>query len=227
MANEIEQVHNAAITNEKLKKQMEKITGELQTLSRVSLRICAIVARIQDEELYADDYTDFEDFGIKALNVKKSTLYNMAKAGREWTDGKGHSILWNGIEKIDYSLSQIYEIMRLKVRKGSGETPQMVAMELDSKGVILPSMKTSDIKAAVKAWNDSLNPKKVEEENAEGEGVETVATVIEDGQYQVQFTLKWLQLGNSYKLDVNGEVVEVAQDKWSELMEVIGDFMKA
>jgi hypothetical protein len=117
--------------------------------------------------------------------------------------------------------------MRLKARKGSGETPQDVARELDAKGVILPSMKIADIKEAVKAWNDSLNPKKLEEENAEDGEVEAVATVIEDGQYKVQFTLKWLQLGNSYKLDVNGEVVEVSQDKWSELMDVIGDFMKA
>lgn len=228
MTNELEKVQNtSAITNAKLIKCMDSITKELQTISRVSLRICAIVSRIHTEELYADDYTDFEEFGTQVLNVKKATLYNMSKVGRDWTDGKGHSIFFDGTEP-DYSLSQIYAIMRVKVRKGSDETPMMVAQMLHDQGIISPNMKTSDIKEAIAAYNDSINPKKLEEKAEEQEGdTETLATEVLDGQYEVKLTMKWLQLGNSYKIDVNGDIIEVSADKWQEAIDVLADFLKA
>lgn len=221
--NEITKLNtNAQLSNKKLTTYVGQLNKAALSMQSQAYKVAFIVAKIAEEEVWQDDFETFEAFGESMMGVKKATLYNMVKLGRDWTDGKGHSVLYNG--EPDYSTSQMYQLMRVKVENGDSAVDLVKAW--NEEGIINPLMSVAQIKEVVQAHNAAFKKPKAEKEEAEGKEKAVVTEVSAEIQ-NVEHTLEWLHLGDKFTISLDGRAVEVHEKLWLDLLNEVNAIIKA
>lgn len=222
MEESITKVINAnEIQNKKLGSYIQQISKATLSLQSQAYKIAAIVAKIQEEQVWQDDFESFDDFGLQIMGVKKGTLYNMAKLGSKWTDGKGHSVLYTG--EPDYTTSQMYVLMRVKMPKGND--PVELVKKWNEDGIINPLMSCKELKEVVDAYNEQFKKPKELKEGSEIGDEKEVVTEVEANIEKVEHTLEWLHLGASFTIEFDGKAMKVDEKKWLDLLNAVTEII--
>lgn len=221
-SNAIERVTKFDLANKTLNKLVSQIERAALNVQTQAFKVAFIVAQIKRDELWKDDFESFEQFGQKMLGCNKSTLYNQVKLGENWVTREGHTIFYDG--NMDFTKSQLYQIMRIKAPKNCGYTVVEKATEFVNKGIITPYMTVEQIKDEVDNHNAQFaKPKKEVTENEDEKKpngkaeVTSVATVkhalefleSEDGVRMVSFEGETCRLTNDQYVEVLAWVAQI------------------
>ena len=119
-----------------------------------TFKIAALIARVEDNELYVNDgFVDVFDYVKQCFGLEKTSAYNLIKVGREFIaeveSGKTTKFetLLTHHDK-DYSISQVFKMLPLGIEK---------AKELTADGVIDETMSCRQIEKIVKENTDGTS----------------------------------------------------------------------
>ena len=164
------------ITNKELKKATDKIIKANKSMVKNLFVIASTMAEVEQRGLYADDFKNIAEYGMKVFGYKKSAVNNMVRVGLNYIDPEtGRSILIE--EGEDFNFSQLVRLLPLP---SVDDAVEMVENE-----EITPDMTVKEIEKAVKA---RLNNTPDEEGEGEGEGEgesKTEPEVIEPAEFAI------------------------------------------
>ena len=138
---------NVAINNPELKAVTTEIRKAGMNVIGNTYKIAALIARVESDELYAEDgFTDVFDYVKQCFGLEKTSAYNLIKVGREFIHEiesgkttKFETLLTHS--RRDFSISQVYKMLPLGIEK---------AKELTADGVIDVDMSCRQIEKIVK-----------------------------------------------------------------------------
>lgn len=138
---------NVTINNPDLKIVTTEIRKAGANVIGNTFKIAALIARVDDEELFVEDgFEDVFDYVKTCFGLEKTSAYNLIKVGREFIaeiesgkTTKFETLLTHGAR--DYSISQVFKMLPLGIEK---------AKELTADGVINETMSCRQIEKVVK-----------------------------------------------------------------------------
>ena len=138
---------NVTINNPELKTVTNEIRKAGANVIGNTFKIAALIARVDDEELFVEDgFADVFEYVKTCFGLEKTSAYNLIKVGREFISEiesgkttKFETLLTHGAR--DYSISQVFKMLPLGVEK---------AKELTADGVIDETMSCRQIEKIVK-----------------------------------------------------------------------------
>lgn len=172
---------NVTINNPELKTVTNEIRKAGANVIGNTFKIAALIARVDDEELYVEDgFADVFEYVKTCFGLEKTSAYNLIKVGREFIaeiesgkTTKFETLLTHGAR--DYSISQVFKMLPLGVEK---------AKELTADGVIDETMSCRQIEKIVKentegtaARGKTKNEPEPEDDNEPEEKDETTLVV--------------------------------------------------
>lgn len=167
MSNEI-MVTAAAntITNKTLAKHVQEIAGTMLSTEQNGRRVAYILASINEDKSYADDFNTCAHFAQDVLGLGKSQAAAVIKAG-SWfiKDGATYSTILKHDVK-DYTVTQLQALLPLKSAD--------IAVQWAEDGIINPFMSIKEIKELVKAYRDAEKKALGEGEDENSDKSETV-----------------------------------------------------
>lgn len=154
MKNELVTITGTEISfnNKQLNTATKNIYGYVFGMEKNKFKMAAEMFRILENNLFIDDFENFETYASKVFNLKKAMAYNYASIGKEWIERNdkgnptGESILPHDI--VDYQITKILALMKVGVAQ---------ATEWANDGTITPFMSVKEIKDIVKEWDDKKN----------------------------------------------------------------------
>lgn len=129
--------------NKELQKATAVIIKTTESVGKGLLKIASVMAEIETNRLYEDDFPTIYAYGEKVFGYKKSNVNNMVRVGRDYIDretGKSILALEDG---RDFTMHQLTALLPLK----STET----AEEMVKDGEIEPEMTVAEIRNIVKS----------------------------------------------------------------------------
>ena len=129
--------------NKDLQRATAVIIKTTESVGKGLLKIASVMAEIDTNRLYEDDFPTIYAYGEKVFGYKKSNVNNMVRVGRDYIDretGKSILALEDG---TDFTIHQLTALLPLK----STET----AEEMVKDGEIEPEMTVAEIRNAVKS----------------------------------------------------------------------------
>ena len=154
--------------NKELQRATAVIIKTTESVGKGLLKIASVMAEIDTNRLYEDDFPTIYAYGEKVFGYKKSNVNNMVRVGRDYIDretGKSILALEDG---RDFTMHQLTALLPLK----STET----AEEMVRDGEIEPEMTVAEIRNVVKSKiSETVEPEEAETvEPEEAESTETV-----------------------------------------------------
>lgn len=154
MKNELVTITGTQISfnNKQLNTATKNIYGYVFGMEKNKFKMAAEMSRILENNLFVDDFENFETYASKVFNLKKAMAYNYASIGKEWIERNekgnptGESILPH--DTVDYQITKILALMKVGVAQ---------ATEWANDGTITPFMSVKEIKDIVKEWDDKKN----------------------------------------------------------------------
>lgn len=146
-----------SFNNKQLNTATRNIYGYVFGMEKNKFKMAAEMSRILENNLFVDDFENFETYANKVFNLKKAMAYNYASIGKEWVarnekgNPTGESILLH--DTVDYQITKILALMKVGVEQ---------ATEWANDGTINPFMSVKEIKDIVKEWDDNKNAIDVE-----------------------------------------------------------------
>lgn len=193
------------ITNKKLAEHMATIMGTVLSTEQNGRRVAYVLAEINADKSYKDDFNTCAQFATSLLGIGKSQAAAIIKVG-SWfiKDGNNYETVLKHDMK-DYSVTQLQALLPLKDAD--------IAIRFADEGIINPFMSIKKIKEVVKAYNDEK--KRVLKEGKE-EATEEVSDKSETQTKAVTIDVQaTLQLGTAEgKYFINGCEVEEARYKY-------------
>lgn len=170
MKNELVTITGTEISfnNKQLNTATKNIYGYVFGMEKNKFKMAAEMSRILENNLFVDDFENFETYASKVFNLKKAMAYNYASIGKEWIERNdkgnptGESILPH--DTVDYQITKILALMKVGVAQ---------ATEWSNDGTINPFMSVKEIKDIVKEWDDKNNAIDVDATEAEEQEIET------------------------------------------------------
>ena len=148
--------------NKELQRATAVIIKTTESVGKGLLKIASVMAEIDTNRLYEDDFPTIYAYGEKVFGYKKSNVNNMVRVGRDYIDretGKSILALEDG---RDFTMHQLTALLPLK----STET----AEEMVKDGEIEPEMTVAEIRNAVKSKiAETAEPEYTESTEAEQE----------------------------------------------------------
>lgn len=138
---------NVTINDPKLKEVTTAIRKAGANVIGNTFKIAALIAKVENEELYAaDGFADVFDYVKQCFGLEKSSAYNLIKVGNEFITEveKGNIKTFETLlthKNRDYSISQVFKMLPLGIDK---------AKELTKDGVIDVDMSCRQIEKIVK-----------------------------------------------------------------------------
>lgn len=152
----IAKTQTTAFANKELTKATNMIIKATESVGKSLFKIAAVMAYVDEKELYAEDFKNVAEYGEKVFGYKKSVTYNMIRVGREYLDkSTGNSVLMLE-DGRDFSFTQLSKMLPLPSAD--------VAAELVDSEQITPEMTTKQIAEVVKAYNKKDEPETEETE---------------------------------------------------------------
>ena len=152
--------------NKELQRATAVIIKTTESVGKGLLKIASVMAEIDTNRLYEDDFPTIYAYGEKVFGYKKSNVNNMVRVGRDYIDretGKSILALEDG---RDFTMHQLTALLPLN----STET----AEEMVKDGEIEPEMTVAEIRNAVKSRiAEKAEPEEVESTEAEQEEAES------------------------------------------------------
>lgn len=136
---------NVTINNPQLKEVTTAIRKAGANVIGNTFKIAALIAKVDNEELYAEDgFSDTFDYVKKCFGLEKASAYSLIKIGKDFItadeNGKKYETLLTHGER-DFSISQVIKMLPLGLEK---------AQELTADGVIDVDMSCRAIEKIVK-----------------------------------------------------------------------------
>lgn len=178
--NELVTITGTEITfnNKQLNTATRNIYGYVFGMEKNKFKMAAEMSRILENNLFVDDFENFETYAGKVFNLKKAMAYNYAAIGKDWIarnekgNPTGESILPH--DTVDYQITKIIALMKVGVEQ---------ATEWANDGTITPFMSVKEIKDVVKEWETKQNAIDVDATETENE-LETETEQQEQGTEQ-------------------------------------------
>ena len=153
MKNELVTITGTEISfnNKQLNTATKNIYGYVFGMEKNKFKMAAEMSRILENNLFVDDFDNFETYASKVFNLKKAMAYNYASIGKEWIERNekgnptGESILPH--DTVDYQITKILVLMKVGVAQ---------ATEWANDGTITPFMSVKEIKDIVKEWEKEI-----------------------------------------------------------------------
>lgn len=153
-----------SFNNKQLNTATKNIYGYVFGMEKNKFKMAAEMSRILENNLFVDDFDNFETYAGKVFNLKKAMAYNYAAIGKEWVarnekgNPTGESILPH--DTVDYQITKILALMKVGVEQ---------ATEWANDGTITPFMSVKEIKDVVKDWETKQNAIDVDATETESE----------------------------------------------------------
>ena len=189
---------NVEINNPKLKEVTKAIRTAGANVIGNTFKIAALIAKVDNEELYADDgFNDVFDYVKQCFGLEKASAYNLIKVGKDFItseDGKKYETLLAHTDR-DFSISQVVKMLPLGLEK---------AKELTADGVIDVDMSCRAIEKIVKENTEGTAARG----KSKNEPVDTTAEEIDEDD-GATLLIEWddlteemqTLLTNNYELD--------------------------
>lgn len=181
-----------SFNNKQLNTATRNIYGYVFGMEKNKFKMAAEMSRILENNLFVDDFDNFETYASKVFNLKKAMAYNYASIGKDWVarnekgNPTGESILPH--DAVDYQITKILALMKVGVEQ---------ATQWANDGTINPFMSVKEIEAIVKAWKshedemEEANTEATEQGNCEeAETTETMNVPEEEIQDAAEVALQ-------------------------------------
>ena len=153
MKNELVTITGTEISfnNKQLNTATKNIYGYVFGMEKNKFKMAAEMSRILENNLFVDDFDNFETYASKVFDLKKAMAYNYASIGKEWVERNekgnptGESILPH--DTVDYQITKILALMKVGVEQ---------ATEWANDGTLNPFMSVKEIKDIVKEWEKEI-----------------------------------------------------------------------
>ena len=153
MKNELVTITGTEISfnNKQLNTATKNIYGYVFGMEKNKFKMAAEMSRILENNLFVDDFDNFETYASKVFNLKKAMAYNYAAIGKDWIarnekgNPTGESILPH--DTVDYQITKILALMKVGVEQ---------AIKWANNGTITPFMSVKEIKDIVKEWEKEI-----------------------------------------------------------------------
>jgi len=215
-----------SFNNKQLNTATKNIYGYVFGMEKNKFKMAAEMSRILENNLFVDDFENFETYASKVFNLKKAMAYNYAAIGKEWVARNdkgiptGESILPH--DTVDYQITKILALMKVGVAQ---------ATEWANDGTISPFMSVKEIKDIVEEWDDKKNAIDVDatetaEQETETENdseQETAEQATENKQFNVTELLT--RIANQInEYNKNGKTEQIETLKW--VVEQVQEILK-
>ena len=153
-----------SFNNKQLDTATRNIYGYVFGMEKNKFKMAAEMSRILENNLFVDDFDNYETYAGKVFNLKKAMAYNYAAIGKDWIartekgNPTGESILQH--DTLDYQITKILALMKVGAEQ---------ATELANNGTINPFMSVKEIKDIVKNWESKQNAIDVDATETENE----------------------------------------------------------
>lgn len=209
-----------SFNNKQLNTATCNIYGYVLGMEKNKFKMAAEMSRILENNLFVDDFDNFETYAGKVFNLKKAMAYNYAAIGKDWVarnekgNPTGESILPH--DTVDYQITKILALMKVGVEQ---------ATEWANDGTITPFMSVKEIKDLVKEWDDKKNAIDVDAtETAEQETeTETAEQATENKPFNVTELLARIS-NQMNEYNKNGKTEQIETLKW--VIEQVQDILK-
>ena len=187
---------NVTINDPKLKEVTTAIRKAGANVIGNTFKIAALIAKVDNEELYAaDGFNDTFDYVKQCFGLEKASAYNLIKVGKEFISesesGKKYETLLTHGER-DFSISQVVKMIPLGLEK---------AQELTADGVIDVDMSCRAIEKVVKENTEGTAARGKKKTEPDPEPVDTTGEEITEGDETDDATLliEWDDLPEDIK----------------------------
>ena len=216
MNNELVTITGTEISfnNKQLNTATKNIFGYVFGMEKNKFKMAAEMSRILENNLFVDDFDNFETYASKVFNLKKAMAYNYAAIGKEWVARNekgiptGESILPH--DTVDYQITKILVLMKVGVAQ---------ATEWANNGTISPFMSVKEIKDIVEEWDNNKNAIDVDATETETESdssnseQETAEQAAENKPFNVTELLS--RISNQInEYNKNGKTEQIETLKW-------------
>lgn len=153
-----------SFNNKQLDTATRNIYGYVFGMEKNKFKMAAEMSRILENNLFVDDFDNYETYAGKVFNLKKAMAYNYAAIGKDWIartekgNPTGESILQH--DTLDYQITKILALMKVGAEQ---------ATEWANNGTINPFMSVKEIKDIVKNWESKQNAIDVDATETENE----------------------------------------------------------
>lgn len=153
-----------SFNNKQLDTATRNIYGYVFGMEKNKFKMAAEMSRILENNLFVDDFDNYETYAGKVFNLKKAMAYNYASIGKDWIartekgNPTGESILQH--DTLDYQITKILALMKVGAEQ---------ATEWANNGTINPFMSVKEIKDIVKNWESKQNAIDVDATETENE----------------------------------------------------------
>ena len=153
MKNELVTITGTEISfnNKQLNTATKNIYNYVFGMEKNKFKMAAEMSRILENNLFVDDFDNFETYASRVFNLKKAMAYNYAAIGKDWIarnekgNPTGESILPH--DTVDYQITKILALMKVGVEQ---------ATKWANNGTITPFMSVKEIKDIVNEWEKEI-----------------------------------------------------------------------
>ena len=184
---------NVTINDPKLKEVTTAIRKAGANVIGNTFKIAALIAKVDNEELYAaDGFNDTFDYVKQCFGLEKASAYNLIKVGKDFISesesGKKYETLLTHGER-DFSISQVVKMLPLGLEK---------AQELTADGVIDVDMSCRAIEKIVKENTEGTAARGKKKTEPDPEPVDTTGEDVTEPETEddneVTFMIDWYDL---------------------------------
>ena len=208
----------ATITNKNLLSATKRIAKCADSVKKNTFKIAVELVKIEQSEMFKDDFSSITDYCNEVFGLKKSHCYNLLKMGKKFISAETSETLLTHETGNDYTPSQVVALLPLN----DTETAQAVCDEFD----ITPETPIRTIKKIVKEYTTETADTETETETADTETeteTETETdTVGENNYYTItgKMVTAFANLIDELPLEIDGNRTAI-DDYITELNEML------
>lgn len=196
----------ATITNKNLLSATKRIAKCADSVKKNTFKIAVELVKIEQSEMFKDDFSSITDYCNDVFGLKKSHCYNLLKMGKKFISAETSETLLTHETGNDYTPSQVVALLPLN----DTETAQAVCDEFE----ITPETPIRTIKKIVKEYTTETAETETETAETETDG--------ENNYYAItgKMVTAFANLIDELPLEINGNRTAI-DDYITELNEML------
>lgn len=204
----------ATITNKNLLSATKRIAKCADSVKKNTFKIAVELVKIEQSEMFKDDFSSITDYCNDVFGLKKSHCYNLLKMGKKFISAETSETLLTHETGNDYTPSQVVALLPLN----DTETAQAVCDEFE----ITPETPIRTIKKIVKEYTTETTETDTETADTETADTETDTETAENNYYAItgKMATAFANLIDELPLEINGNRTAI-DDYITELNELL------
>lgn len=201
------------IKDKDLIKETEKIFKCGSEISRNMLKIAYLLNQIDKKQLYSEDFDSMEEYTKKVFNLKKSSMYNLLKIGKNYVEvnASGQKYFCN-IGSFQYG--QLTKMISLEKEE---------VLNLIKENKIDPSMSCRTIEKIVKSYSKNYKDSDPEESEDNENIISTDAEYTEEQKEELERCRP--QTIIEVTISDDGSITVCAEPEYNDISEKIYDIV--